>query len=265
MTYVKLPTEYYKDLIAAGEAAELLYVRAWCLCRELVSDGCIERSQLAFLGLGRLDHRIEALVQAGLWRPIGENRWEIIGWLEHNPAAEQVKQRNEQRRQAGKRSAWVRMGRVKKETPPPPTPEPPAEPFECLPDPSSADPMNRPRHELPPEPDWDIEARVRHWRSVRHHHTIPQSEMMVRQYLQILHTDKSIVTELGRRLTAEEIDRIVTNWCQHQSPARVADLMKTTRYGTPWWIVCLQNKDKQKPTSTRDRVSKLMGEGHATQ
>lgn len=264
--YVKLQTSYYKDpkIIAAGEKAELLYVRACCMCKELLNDGQIERSQLTFLGLTKLDYRIQALIDAGLWQPVGKDTWEIVAWLKHNPSSEWINQRNEQRRKAGKRSAMVRSDRAQKKAAAPKE-ETPQEPFESIPDSSSTDPLDRPRNELPPENDWDIDARVQHWRSVRHHHTIPQSEMMVRQYLHILHTDKSIVNELGRRLTAEEIDRIVTNWCQHQTPARVADLMKTTRYGTPWWIVCLQGKGSRKPSNTNDRVSKLMGEDNAAQ
>jgi len=74
--YVPLDASYYHDsrIIAAGEAAEVLWVRALCLGVKASRRGILTRRHLLTMGLEHLDARIAALVTVGLWIPV------TVGW-----------------------------------------------------------------------------------------------------------------------------------------------------------------------------------------
>lgn len=102
--YVKLQTTYYQDekLIAAGEAAELLYVRALCKAKELPTEGVLTLGQLLFLGLPDTPARAAKLVEVGAFEVVAPNSWRIAAWLKHNPSQEQIEHISSVRSNAAK-------------------------------------------------------------------------------------------------------------------------------------------------------------------
>lgn len=83
--YAQVSCDYYDNakMIAAGEAAELLYVRALCLANRLLLDGKISDEHLVALRFRDGRKRADALVRAGLWERT-DGGWTIIGWAERN-------------------------------------------------------------------------------------------------------------------------------------------------------------------------------------
>lgn len=83
--YAQVSCDYYDNakMIAAGEAAELLYVRALCLANRLLLDGKISDEHLVALRFRDGRKRADALVRAGLWERV-DGGWTIIGWAERN-------------------------------------------------------------------------------------------------------------------------------------------------------------------------------------
>lgn len=93
--YVPLSSQYYLDdrIDAAGEAAELLYVRGLAFCAGAYGDGHLSRSQItrgAAVGLSKVNERIRALTESGLWIPDDDGAGFVIrSWLKWNrPRAE---------------------------------------------------------------------------------------------------------------------------------------------------------------------------------
>ena len=104
LLYVKLDATYYMDdkIVDVGEAAEILYIRTLCLAKNLLTDGLLSLAQIRFIGLDRVEERIDALVNSGLWTPV-ENGWLITAWLKHNQSAEQIRSISEIRRESGRK------------------------------------------------------------------------------------------------------------------------------------------------------------------
>jgi hypothetical protein len=94
--FVPLKTRYYLDakILEAGEAAELLYVRALGFVKEARTDGIIYASQLPFLGLTDPDARAKRLVEAGLWELV-PGGFRIVSWLKHNDPEAVLQARSE--------------------------------------------------------------------------------------------------------------------------------------------------------------------------
>lgn len=91
--YAKLLANYASDdaIIAAGEAAELLFVRGLAFCATSDSDGYITTSQLLrFVGAGMRDveKRATRLVEQGLWGRDGDG-YQIRSWTKINETAEE--------------------------------------------------------------------------------------------------------------------------------------------------------------------------------
>jgi hypothetical protein len=111
--YVPLYNQYYLDdrIDAAGEAAELLYVRGLAVCAGQFSDGYLSRSQatkIAGAGLTNVSKRIKALCDNGLWIPDGDG-FRIRSWSKWNrPTAEILAAR--ERDAARKRGERAREG-----------------------------------------------------------------------------------------------------------------------------------------------------------
>lgn len=94
-SYAPLSAHYYKDdaIAAAGEKAELLYVRGLAFCADVLSDGLITDSQLVrFVGVGMRDARARArnLVSVGLWQEVDDGGYLVSGWLGWNRTKSEI-------------------------------------------------------------------------------------------------------------------------------------------------------------------------------
>lgn len=85
--YVPLDVNYARDaaIRAAGEAAELLFVRGLAYCKSARSDGFIPEYDLPVVavGLRSVSKRVTALVSHGLWRPV-DGGWVVRSWSRWN-------------------------------------------------------------------------------------------------------------------------------------------------------------------------------------
>lgn len=91
--YAKLLANYASDdaIIAAGEAAELLFVRSLAFCATSDSDGYITDGQLARIvaaGMKDLTRRAAALVREGLWER-AEDGYQVRSWTKIHESAEE--------------------------------------------------------------------------------------------------------------------------------------------------------------------------------
>ena len=110
-SYAPLSARYYKDdaIIAAGERAELLYVRGLAFCAEVLSDGFISDLQLSrFVGAGMtgVKARAGALVDSGLWfRDEDRGGYLVTSWLKWNQSKDEIseKLRTDSARKTGDR------------------------------------------------------------------------------------------------------------------------------------------------------------------
>ena len=113
--YVKLEVDYPDNarMIAAGEKAELLYIRALCLAKRTLSDGFIDARQIPRFGLPGWQARARKLVEVGLWTSVDQG-YLIAGWADRNKSAEEIAaesvKRAESGRLGGRRSGMVRAG-----------------------------------------------------------------------------------------------------------------------------------------------------------
>jgi hypothetical protein len=91
--YAKLLANYASDdaIMAAGEAAELLFVRGLAFCATSDSDGYITESQMVrYVGAGMKDatKRAARLVESGLWERVGGG-YLVRSWTKiHETSAE---------------------------------------------------------------------------------------------------------------------------------------------------------------------------------
>lgn len=96
-SYAPLSAHYYKDdaIVAAGERAELLYLRGLAFCADVLSDGYISDAQLTrFVGVGLTGARQRAkrLVEVGLWERVEEalfgdekgSGYRVVAWPRWN-------------------------------------------------------------------------------------------------------------------------------------------------------------------------------------
>lgn len=108
-SYAPLSAHYYKDdaIAAAGERAELLYVRGLAFCADVLKNGFISDTQLSrFVGVGMrdADRRACALVQNGLWSRDDERGGYVVrSWEKWNQSLDEIqaKQRADAARKAG--------------------------------------------------------------------------------------------------------------------------------------------------------------------
>lgn len=96
-SYAPLSAHYYKDdaLAAAGEAAELLFVRGLAFSADILKDGFISDIQLArFVGVGMSDveERAAKLVEVGLWRRDQRRKgYHVKSWSKWNASLKEIK------------------------------------------------------------------------------------------------------------------------------------------------------------------------------
>lgn len=91
--YAKLLANYAADdaIIAAGEAAELLFVRGMAFCATSDSDGYITDAQVVrYVGAGMKDapKRAEKLAEVGLWERVSGG-YQVRSWTSIHPTTEE--------------------------------------------------------------------------------------------------------------------------------------------------------------------------------
>jgi hypothetical protein len=114
--YVRLFTDYDQDpaVVAAGEAAELLFIRGIAYAGRAESEGFIPDGQLPRLCPRGARKRAEKLVEVGLWMRVSErNGYQIRSWeklqTEHDALAQ--RRRSDRERKAREREKSRDMSR----------------------------------------------------------------------------------------------------------------------------------------------------------
>lgn len=91
-----------------------LHVAALCYCARNLTDGVLSPKALkvlaAVINAGRLARNLSELTQAKVWISHPDGSYSIYGYLEHNPSAEEVKAKRDERRAAGLKGAASRWG-----------------------------------------------------------------------------------------------------------------------------------------------------------
>ena len=89
--HVEWSVDYADDpkMIAAGERAELLYIRATCLAKRLLTDGFVADNQLPRFSLSGVGKRAEKLVEVGLWERV-EGGYRITAFLKRNKSRAEI-------------------------------------------------------------------------------------------------------------------------------------------------------------------------------
>jgi len=109
---------FHHKVVAAGNPAMGLWVRAGALCAQQLTDGFIPDHMITALDGRRHAHR---LVEVGLWR-IVEGGYEFHEWTDRQPTRESVEADREAARQrmsarrASRRSSGERSGEVRANT-----------------------------------------------------------------------------------------------------------------------------------------------------
>ena len=108
MEWVKLASTYYLDaaVMRAGEAAEVLFVRAMAYCGDQENDGRIPFEALSRLTPTRGRSRANALVREGLWVEV-EGGYQFVNWAKRQVDLQrlQAKRAAARKRQANYRDA----------------------------------------------------------------------------------------------------------------------------------------------------------------
>lgn len=96
--YVPLDVNYARDraIAAAGEEAELLYVRALAYCKHTYSDGFVPDFDIDEVAkrLKKVPARIAALVREGLWTAV-DGGWVVRNWSRWNESTDELKAKRE--------------------------------------------------------------------------------------------------------------------------------------------------------------------------
>lgn len=94
MDWVKLGARYYRDVSirAAGEAAEVLFLRGLAYCGDEETGGFIPADMIAFLTPTRGRKRAQALVDNELWQPV-DGGYQITRWDEWQASLEGIAER----------------------------------------------------------------------------------------------------------------------------------------------------------------------------
>jgi hypothetical protein len=101
--YVELDVNYADDdkILRVSEGAELLYVRALCYAKRLLSDGFISDAQLRTFVMDETEERATALVKVGLWERV-PGGYLITSWHKHNRPADEIRERSAGRSEGGR-------------------------------------------------------------------------------------------------------------------------------------------------------------------
>lgn len=116
MDWIKTSTTYYlaPALMRAGEAAEVLWMRASAYCGDQENDGLVEEVAVPRLCPTGWEDRAAALVREGLWEVVDGVGWRFVEWkqvsaerLEREREASRIRQqewRDRQKEKAAKAS-----------------------------------------------------------------------------------------------------------------------------------------------------------------
>lgn len=109
--YVPLDVDFASDskFLAAGPVAGYLYISSLALAKRTLSDGNIDREQLAVIGVGipKVEQQAQRLVEVGLWTATKDG-WRITSWLKRNKSRAQVEADRERKREASVKANHVR-------------------------------------------------------------------------------------------------------------------------------------------------------------
>jgi hypothetical protein len=92
---------------------------------------------------------------------------------------------------------------------------------------------------LPVTEDFDIQARMTHYRQQKTTHKARHNDLTVQQVILRLHQSKDVFHELGEQLTGADVDQIVTDWLTRRKPTQATGLFSDSPWQVPWWRVCL--------------------------
>lgn len=98
----------HQKVLAAGNAAMGLWVRAGAWCSQQLTDGHVPLATVRLLGNVK---QAKALVAAGLWIE-AEGGYQFHDWSDYQPTRERVERTREERRQAGRRGG-LQSGEVR--------------------------------------------------------------------------------------------------------------------------------------------------------
>lgn len=112
-SFAPLSANYYDDdaVIAAGEKAEVLYIRGLAFAARKPEDGFISDLQLKTFRLSGVQARAQRLCEVGLWERatddlLGtESGYRITAWLKHNRSKaeiEALQRKDAERKKGGK-------------------------------------------------------------------------------------------------------------------------------------------------------------------
>jgi hypothetical protein len=115
-SFAPLSANYYDDdaVIAAGEKAEVLFIRGLAFAARKPTDGFISDLQLTTFRLAGVKQRAQRLCEVGLWERVDDDLlgtgcgYRIVAWLKHNRSRSEIeeKQRKDADRMArGRRQA----------------------------------------------------------------------------------------------------------------------------------------------------------------
>lgn len=113
-SFAPLSANYYDDdaIIAAGEQAEVLFLRGLAFAARKPADGYISDLQLTTFRLSRVKARADRLCEVGLWERVEDGLfgscagYRIVAWLKHNASRAEIeaKQRKDADRKRGGQS-----------------------------------------------------------------------------------------------------------------------------------------------------------------
>lgn len=224
MAYVLLETSVrtHPKFLAAGPEASWLWVCGLGYCQDGLTDGFIPDSAIEYLGVKRPRELARKLVSVRLWE-IAPGGWQMHDYLDHNKAAEEVRQIRKRRGEGGKLG-----GRPKKE---------PSEPltgnlqgFQ-----SSAEPENLPENPVRnvtvrnvPVRDGTDDPVVRVQRFVDHWGVTYQAERGV-AYLGHPHKDYRAACELVDAFADDMLDAIAIRGLRDTDPFMTKGTLTLTK------------------------------------
>lgn len=108
-SFAPLSANFYDDdaIIAAGEKAEVLFIRGLAFCARKPADGFITDLQLTTFRLPGVAARAKRLVEVGLWERVSEDLmgtgagYRVVAWLKHNASRAEIE--DKQRKDAARK------------------------------------------------------------------------------------------------------------------------------------------------------------------
>lgn len=117
MAWMKVETGVARNpkLIQAGPAAAWLWLCGLAYCEDGLTDGFIPRGALEFLGVKGARRLVARLEACGLWDPL-PGGWHVHDYADHHRSAQQVREIQNLRRDAGQRGGVASGARRAKQS-----------------------------------------------------------------------------------------------------------------------------------------------------